>query len=188
MLNLFYLDKNFDVALKPEAMSIKVFKNVMDKYEDKSHGLAEITYIFHMVDFRTDYSDVIDLNERSRIVKENIVNGNNITVDEITKAASTYWKGRQPSMSHKHLKTMNKALKGLQNALDSIEYEQICVGEQGERKKAYDTMALKRIADIIKESPKIIDAIKSMTKSVNTEIQENTAIRGQGEMSIYEDG
>jgi hypothetical protein len=188
MFNLFYLDENYEVVVKPEALSLKPFKDVMDKYKKKSYGTTELTYIFHMIDYRTDYDDVVDLNERSKTILKNLVGAENIIVDEITQAAITFYDERQPSITHKHLQAVKKSLKGLQDALDNINMTTQTLSPNGDVVDVYDTMALKRIAEIITASPKIIAAIKDMEKQVKTELQENNAHRGSGEKSIYEDG
>ena len=188
MFNLFYLDHDYEVQIRPEALSLLPFKAVMDKHLEKKYGIAELTYVFHMIDYRTDYDDLVDLEERSKTILTNLVYADKITIDDITREAIKFYDDRQPSITLKHLQTVKRSLKGLQDALDAIDMTQKVISSDGEISEAYDTMALKRIADIITTSPKIIAAIKDMEKQVKTELQESNAHRGSGEKSIYEDG
>jgi len=189
MINLFSLGENWDVVIRPEVLVLKPFKKVMSKYKIKKYGLAELSYIYFMVDFRSTYLDIVDEKRRTSTVLENIVDSDKIIINKITKDAIEFYEREQPSMSHKHLKSMKRALVNLQESLSNINLSiEMKNPVTEELEPVYNTMDLNRITTIIKDSPKLISAIKEMEKQVKTELQENTTHVGSGEKSIYEDG
>ena len=188
MLNLFTLDADWNIIVSPEALSLLPFKNVMDKYKEREYGIAELSYLYFMVDYRSDFNDLVNDEERSEKILESLAESDKIKIDEVTESAMEFYKGRQPSISLRHLESMKKALHNLQEALEGINLSiQVENAVTGEIEDMYDTLALNRITGIIEKSPKIIAAIKEMEKQVKTELQENNAHRGSGEKSIYED-
>jgi len=187
MLNLFTINEDWRLEVLPETLSIKAFNDVLNKYKKREVGIAELTYVYFMVDFRSDFKDIINHETKSETILSNIVYGNEVKVDKVTKAAMDFYKERQPSISLRHLEAMEFALDNLQRALRDIDMTKTFVNEEGENVEMYDTLALNRIMGIIKESPKIISAIKEMEKQVKTELQENDSHRGSGNKSIYED-
>ena len=188
MLNLFTLDSDWNIILAPEALSLLPFKRVVDKYKQREYGIVELSYIYFMVDFRSDYNDLVDEKERSEKILESLAESDKIKIDKVTENAIEYYKERQPSISLRHLESMKKALHNLQESLNNIDLSMQVMDENtGELKPVYNTMDLNRISSIMKDSPKIIAAIKEMEKQVKTELQENNAHRGSGEKSIYED-
>ena len=188
MLQLFELNENYELIITPEAMAIKVFNDIMHKYKNKDYGVAELTYVYFMIDFRSDFGKITDKDLRHSIVLENLVNSDKIKIDKKTKDAMDFYIEHQPSMSYKHLQSVHKAMTTLQESLESINLTQQALNPiTGEISDVYDTLALNRITQIIEKSPKLIAAIKEMEKQVKTELQDSTATRGSGEKSIYED-
>jgi len=188
MLNLFTLDTDHNVIIRPETLTLTPFKNVMAKHRKKEYGLIELAYVYFMADFRSDFDDLVKESEKSEKILETLHNSDKIKLDFITQEAIDFYTERQPSISFRHLKSMKKALVSLQDALDKIDLSiKVTNAITGGLEDVYDTMALSRINNVIKDSPKIIAAIKDMEKQVKAELQENTSHRGSGEKSIYED-
>lgn len=189
MLNLFTLDEDWRVVIKPETLKLKPFKAVMDKYTDREIGINELTLVYFMADWRSDFDDIVDLNRRQAEILNSLADSDKIKVDVITEKAIEFYNERQPSISLHHLNSMKKALHSLQKSMDSIDLEmQVTDAITGELKPVYDTMDLNRITGMIEKSPKLIAALKEVEKQVKIELQENTSHRGSGEKSIYEDG
>jgi len=187
MLNLFSVDEEYNLIILPETLALIPFRNVIKKYRSREYAKAELTYIYFMVDYRSDFKDLIDKEVRSEKILEVIYNGSKIIIDKVTEKAIDFYNERQPSLSLRHLESMELALYNLQQALSKIDLMQVIKDDEGNETEIYDTLALGRITTIIKESPKIIAAIKEMEKQVKTELQENTTHRGSGQKSIYED-
>ena len=189
MLNLFSLDENWRVVIKPETLFLKPFEDVMKKYKNRETGLFELGFIYYMVDYRSDFSDITNPEVRKEKILETFGDrAKDLKIDKVTDKAIKLYEERQPSISLRHLESMKKALTNLQESLDAIDLAMMVTDAiTGELKPVYDTMALKRITDIITASPKLIASIKEMEKQVRTEIQENTKHVGSGEKSIYED-
>jgi len=189
MLNLFEYDDKWGVKVKPETALLKPFKKLFDKYEDREHALIEFGYIYYMTDFRSNFNDIVDLKIRSEKVLETLGDDKvKVRVDSITEKAIEFYNELQPSISFRHLESMKKALVSLQKSLDNINLSmEVKNAITEELEPVYDTMALKRITDIITISPKLISSIKEMEKQVKIELQENSKHVGSGEKSTYED-
>ncbi len=187
MLNLFALDDNWQVQIRPETLLLKPFKKVMDKYKERRLGLSELAYVYYMADYRSDYNHLTDLEFRSEKIKEVVIDVDKLKFNKTTEEAINFYNELQPSISLRHLEAMKKALSNLQGALNNLDLSQQVLNDKDELIEMYDTLALNRIATIIEKSPKIISAIKDMEKQVKTELQENTTHVGSGEKGIYED-
>jgi len=187
MLNLFTLNDEWRVVIQPETLFLKPFKEVMDKYKNREDGLIELAYVYYMVDFRSDFDDIADYEVKSKRILESLDGSDRIKIDMITQNAIDFYVDRQPSISLRHLESIKRSLTSLQNVLDDINLTSTYTDKDGNRVEVYDTLALNRIAGIIKESPKIIAAVKEMEKQVRVELQESSKHRGTGEKSIYED-
>jgi len=188
MLSLFTLDEDWRVIIRPETLKLTPFKNVMDKYKNREDGITELSYVYIMADWETDYDELVDLKERSEKIMESLAESYKIKLDNITVEAINFYKERQPSISLHHLDTVKIVLANLQEAMINIDMTKTIIDEEGEEVELYDTLALNRITSIIEKSPKLIAAVKEMEKQVRTEIQENTSHVGSGQKSIYEDG
>lgn len=188
MLSLFELDEGWKVVIRPETLTLSPFKKVMDKYKDREIGLMELSFVYFMADWRSDFNDIIDIKEREKNIIESLALADKIKLDSVTQKAIDFYNERQPSISLHHLNTVKTVLDNLQKALRDIDMSKTIRDEDGVEIDLYDTLAMNRITGIIEKSPKLIAAVKEMEKQVKTEIQENTSHRGSGEKSLYEDG
>lgn len=64
-MDLFEL-KNFNVAFSPIALNLKPFKALWsrDKNKNKTRANAELAYVYFMTDYKSDFYDIIDEDER----------------------------------------------------------------------------------------------------------------------------
>ena len=70
-MNLFEL-KNWDLQIQPEAYALAPFKALIsrDKTKNKAVGIKELAYIFYMTDYKSDFINIIDEEERDEQVKK----------------------------------------------------------------------------------------------------------------------
>lgn len=62
---------NFKLTISPEAFGIKAFRDLFDRDAslDKDMAMLELTYIYFMCDPRSDYTFIVDKEERANIIK-----------------------------------------------------------------------------------------------------------------------
>ena len=111
MLNLFSFNDDWRVTIKPEALILKPFGDVVSKYKNREDGLLELGYVYFMVDYRSEFSDIIDLEERKEKILETFGDdASKIIIDSTTQKAIELYEERQPSISLRFLESMKKAL------------------------------------------------------------------------------
>jgi len=180
-VELFEFDENFEVVVRPQALTIEVFKKVMDKYTDRNIGLAELSYIVFLCHPKSDYADIRNEEERTAAILMSIVHGNKIVVDKVTKDAINFYRERSNTPLTLFLDSLLNALDETANYFNNVNY--LDENKRGDLK--YDP---KKVIDAAATSPKLINSIRELQNQIRKEQELEQGVRGSGQKGVYEDG
>ncbi len=175
---------NYRLEISEEAYILKPFKKLWDrdKSKNKARALDELGYIFFMEDFRSDYSDVLDEEERSVIVKKNLSFPGAWKEDKLVKDARTFFRERD----EKVLALL--FLKDAKIGVDKIrqfyrEVDLLVLDKNG--KPVYN---IAQLAAVIERSSGILTNLDKLEEMVKKKLHKESAVRGQQQKSVFEDG
>ena len=181
-MNIFEIENNV-VTYSPQALMLAPFKKIWD--EDKSEGklIANLTlsFVYYMIDERSDFMHILNTDEREQAVKEAIqlpedFNGRS---EEILDAISFYSKMSETT-STKLLQSTRLVLQKISEFLDNVD-----LNERDERKKPIHDIG--KITGSVEKIPKLIRAINEIEKEVIKEKALKTQ-SGTKEISMFELG
>jgi hypothetical protein len=181
MNNLFEFDENFDVVVAPIALTLKPFKDVLDKYKEKRLGIIELSYITFLCNPKSDYADIRDMKERSEAILQSIVDGAKITPDDITKCAIDFYNERSHTPTTKYLDSALNALDKVAKYFDSVDFLE--TDKFG--KLVHEP---KKVTDLLSATPKLMEGLRVAREAIKKEQELEGGIRGSGQKGIYEDG
>ena len=176
--------ENYEVRPTPEALLLRPIRKLYnaDRSKQKERFMQQISYMFFMVDPRSTYSYIIDLEERHKqiIIQEGLPE-NFQPSDELKEAMEIYEKHITTS-STRLLESTRVAVDALSEELNSTKARLQERTDKGAAvTKMNDVMAtLERVL-------KFIPQLQELERKVESEIRENTRARGT-ENSMFEDG
>lgn len=173
----------YTLTIEPEALTIKAIRNLWnrDKSKNKERALAELGYIYFLVDPRSTYSFITDLDDRSEkiILEEGLPK--NWKPDKIVKEAMESYSNSVVTTSYLLLEDTKFAVDNLRKYLRSMDFTE--TDDKGKPKYPVNTLAtaVNQVADLAEK-------LMRAERVVAQEIVENNRIRGQKEKTILEDG
>lgn len=182
-MNIFEIENNV-VTYSPQALMLSPFKKIWD--EDKSEGklMANLTlsFVYYMIDERSDFMHILDVDEREQAVKEAIqlpedFNGRS---EEILDAISFYSKMSETT-STKLLQSTRLVLQKISEFLDNVDLDE---RDEKSKKPIHD---IGKITGSVEKIPKLIRAINEIEKEVIKEKALKTQ-SGTKEISMFELG
>lgn len=179
MLKLFRFE-NYKLTISEEAFTIKVFADIWnrDKSKDKSVALAELGYIYHFCDPRSDYQSIVSETERQKA----IIDGEGLKKwkpDALVKEAMEYYCKFKPIASLL-LEDTRIAVDKVRKFLKDVDLE--AVDNNG--KPLY---TISNIVSAIKQSMQLVKQVDEAEKALNKDLQSIAKMRGGAEKSLMED-
>ena len=172
----------WEIELTPEAVEINPFKILWDrdKAKDKSLARKELAFIKLFSDYKSDYSDIIDEQERADTLKNDLVLPEKWKADDKIKDAVAFYKG--------HETLIVKAYNGAKLGLDKLDkfLQAIDLNERDEKGKPIHNP--KTIYDLINALPTAVRSLRDAEEEVRKEREVDSKMKGQKEKSIFEDG
>lgn len=174
--------KDYTITPSPEIMLIKPFRRLWnnDRSERKEKFLQQISYCYFMVDPRSTYSYITDLEERaSEIIKQEGL-PSDFTPSEFLQEAMEVYK--------KHCETTSALLlEDVRNTIDKIrkELRDFDLSAIEDKDKAN---SLRTITSIVSMIPKLVKDLSDAEKKVTQELNESGRVRGKSEKTIFDDG
>lgn len=112
LLNL----KNGKVIIDPEALTIPEFKVLWkrDNTKNKDRALKEISYIFHLADYDSPYSNYPE-KKRIETLKKDILKDENYKIDKYITEAVNKFKALSSTPSEKSLYELKETLESMRN-------------------------------------------------------------------------
>lgn len=182
-MKLFNLN-NYRLDISEEAYILKPFKKLWDrdKSKKKERALSELGYVFFMDDFRSDYSDIIDDNERGTEVKKALSMPKGWKEDKLVKdARGFYLKRDQEILALLFLKDAKIGIDKIRRFFREVDF--LALDKNG--KPIYD---IARLATVIEKSSGILANLDKLEEMVKKKLQKESAIRGKRQKAIFEDG
>lgn len=175
---------NYQVQPTEEALLVRPIRRLynMDRSKQKEKFMQQISYMFFMIDPRSTYSYIIDLEERHKqIILQEGLPENFQPSPELKEAMEIYEKHTTTS-STRLLASTRIAVDALSEELNSTRARLQERTDKGAAvTKMNDVMAtLERVL-------KFIPQLQELERKVDSEIRESTRARGT-ENSMFEDG
>lgn len=175
--------EGYTLTIEPEALVIKSIRTLWnrDKTRSKERALAELGYIYFMVDPRSTYSYLTDLADRSEkiVLEEGLPK--NWKPDKIVQEAMKSYGDSVITTSSLLLEDTRVAVDKLRKYLRDIDL----TAEDDKNKPKYP---LNTVTSSIKLVPSLAEDLMKAERIVAQEIVESSKMRGQKEKTILEDG
>lgn len=175
--------EGYTLTIEPEALVIKSIRTLWnrDKTQSKERALAELGYIYFMVDPRSTYSHLTDLADRSEkiVIEEGLPK--NWKPDKIVQEAMKSYGDSVITTSSLLLEDTRVAVDKLRKYLRDIDL----TAEDDKNKPKYP---LNTVTSSIKLVPSLAEDLMKAERIVAQEIVESNKMRGQKEKTILEDG
>ena len=175
---------NNQVTISEEAYLLKPFKLIWDrdKSKDKARALAEMGYIYFMEDFKSDFSDIVDDDERKDEVKASVNLPPSWKEDKIVNDAREFYRKRSediiPLLLLRDAKVVIDRMRKYFREVDFL-----AVDKNGKLK--YD---IDKVARVIERSGSILENLIKLEGMVKKEVQSKKDKVGSKRKAIFEDG
>lgn len=173
--------EGFKVTIAPEALALAPFKKLWnrDRSISKDRAISEISYIYFMVDPRSDYQYLVDEEERSKAIIEGEGLPNNWKPDKAVTEAMQFYSRFKPTAALL-LEDTRVAVEKLRKLLRDINLEDT-------DDKGRPLYTLNTITATIKQVPGLAKDLDEAEKALASEMRSEGKMRGQGEKTIFED-
>lgn len=174
--------QDFNIVPSPEILLIKPFRRLWnaDRSERKEKFLQQVSYCYFMIDPRSTYSYITDLDERAdEIIKQEGL-PEKFQPSEMLKDAMEIYR--------KHCTTTSSLLlEDTRNTVEKIrtELRNFNISSFEDKDKVN---ALKTIASIVSMIPKMVKDLSEAEKTVTQELNETGRVRGRSEKTLFDDG
>lgn len=136
--------------------------------------MLELSYIYFMMDPRSDYQYLTDEEARSEAIKQAEGLPEKWQPDKLVKEAMDFYATFKPA-SALLLEDTRLMVNKFRGKMREINFEELSVKE------------LKEIGALIKQIPGLVKDLDEAEKALASEIKSQTKMRGQGEKTIFED-
>jgi len=175
--------KEGQVTFSPQALTLTPFIKLWkrDKKKGKPVANAELAAIYFYADYKSDFSEIYDPEEKLNVIKSVIVGmDSEWEPDEIFEEAVEFYKSRQETVS-------TILLGDARNAVDKISrfLRGVNLNEEVNGRPKHD---IKKIADTLGNLSRITESLQKLEEHVKKELQEKESMRGGHEKAIFEDG
>ena len=174
--------EGYKVTISEEALSLKAFKLIWnrDRSINKEKAITELSFVYFMVDPRSDYQYLVDESERAAAIKEGEGLPSSWKPDKLVKEAMVFYASLKPT-SALLLEDTRAVIDNIRKSLREFSFEEIDDKDK--------IAAIKNVTATIATIPKLIKDLNDAEKAIKADMQDITGkVRGQKEKSILEDG
>lgn len=167
----------YKVVISEEALALKPFKQIWnrDKTISKDKAIMELSYVYFMIDPRSDYQYLVDKEERAKAVKEGEGFSSNWKPDKVIIEAMKLYDSFKPA-SALLLEDTRIMVDKFRKKMREIDFDDLEVKE------------LKEIGALIKQIPSLVKDLDEAEKAVASEMREQGGrVRGQKSKALTED-
>ena len=175
--------ENFELQVAPEALLIRPIRRLwnQDRSGRKEHFYQQMSYLFFMVDPRSTYSYILDLDERSKAIIEQEGLPDNFKPSDLLVEAMRIYKEHTTTISQKLLNDALVAANTVGTFLRTVDLTE----EDRNGKPKYQ---VSQITAALKNLEGIVTNIQNLQKKVDSEIQEGGKARGAQELTVGDIG
>lgn len=183
-MKLFILDEKYNLKIDPAAYALKQFKEIWDrdKSSNKRQALSELAYIYYMQDYKSDFYEISDLNERSEQIIMNLDFGNKINPDdEVIKEAMEFYAKTSKTKTMLLLEDAYGSIDKLRDYFKNVDLEAV----DGNGKLLHDST---KLMNNISKLADLVDGLQKLEFLVRKEQQADGKLRAGREKGMFEDG
>lgn len=179
-MKIFSMDlESFELTLEPEVLKIKEFAALFsrDRSKGKLVAQSEMMYVWFFSDFKSDFLQIIDEDERSTEVKASIEGlPKNWLPDDLVKAAHEKYVALSSTVASRMLSDAREILNNMSR------YAKEASKNLGDKDND-----IGKIQSFVKDLPKIIDTLGKLEETVLREKDSSLTHRGSQEKAMFED-
>lgn len=174
-MNLFTIDNN-KLSYTPEALAVKEFKALWDRDKSKTKDIAveELSYVYHMADYKSDFK-AYDKDIMPEKIIEAVITTTKWKPDALIEAAITRYKELQETPSMGILRDAEIAIAKIREYFRNID---VSDDETGKATTALINN-VKALGDLIK-------GMNVLKEIVSKEMNDGIKLKGQGILSSRE--
>ena len=172
---------NFELKVDPEALLLKPFSLLADKYKKDREMLRNVfAFIYFYADTRSDYQIYRNEEERTEKIKQGLGFKEDWQPDDDILAAVEFYNSFK-SEAALLLEDTKNAIAKLRTAMNDINFTD--VDDKG--KPIYP---LNQLTQTIKAIPSLVKDLKETEAAVNSEIRSAAKARGGQDKTLFDDG
>lgn len=180
-MKLFILNDKYELEIDPIAYALTPFKKIWDRDKsiNKKQAQNELAYIYYMADFKSDFFEISDKEERSKQIVENL--GFKFDPeDQLLKDAIKFYEERTKTKLIFLLEDAYGAIDKLRDYFKEVDLTFV----DGNGKLIHDsTKLLNNIGNL----NKVVEGIKALEYQVKKEQQTDKKLRGGRDKGFFED-
>ena len=175
--------ENFSLKIADEALLIKPIRKLwnQDRSASKEQFYKQISYLYFMVDPRSTYSYILNMNERAKAIIEQEGLDKDFTPSPLLKEAMEVYKKHTVTPSQELL---NAALKAAHTVSEFLMRDDILEQEDDKGKPKYQ---ISSITSALKNVEGIVNSLQNLQKKVENELTEQSKARGSQELTILDE-
>jgi hypothetical protein len=182
-MKLFDLQNN-QLIISEEAYALVPFKAVWDrdKTKLKETALAELAYIYFMEDFKSDFTDIVNPEERSKEIIPILTLSKTWKEDKIVRIAREFYRERSEEiLPLLFLRDVKVAVDKMREQFRQVDF--LATDKNGKLK--YD---LEKFARVVEKSAGLLESLAKLEQMVKKEIQSKKDMVGSKIKATFEDG
>lgn len=175
---------NHQVTISEEAYRLKPFRAIWDKdkTKNKNKALDELAYVFFMEDFKSDFTDIIDEDERRDEVLANLtLEADYKDSKEVTEARKFYNEQINNILALSFLRDARYAVNQLRIYFKSIDFTK----QDSRGRMIHDP---DKLSKVIEKGANLLSTISNLEEMVKKELQDKDDKIGGKTKAIFEDG
>jgi hypothetical protein len=175
--------KNYALTFSPQALALKPFGALWDRDKSKNKTIAndELAYVFYLCDYKSDFADITDEEERSIQVLKQLNLPSKWKPDEKIYDAIEFYKERQNTLALRYLLAARKAVGKIIEFYEGVSLT--ALDDKG--KPIYNA---KQVSDTIKSSGDLIRGLNETEEEVKKGISKISDKIGSRTKNIFESG
>jgi len=179
-MNLFNLNDKYELQIDPIAYNLVPFAKIWDRDKsiNKKQALSELAYIYYMSDYKSDFFEISDKEERAEQIIQNL--GYKIDIeDKILLEAFDFY----TSFKSKLVLLLEDAYGAIDQIRDYFKTANLTEVD-GNGKLVYDST---KLLNNISNLNKVVEGVKALEYQVRKEQQSDQKIRGGRDKGAFED-
>lgn len=179
-MNIFNIGPTGKIELNPHSIAIPPFRDIWDRDKSKTKEKAtqEISYVVYLCDYKSPYIAYAE-QDRERVIKEDFIKDKDWVPDQLILDAIEKYKQLQSTPILRMLKSALGVADKISGYLDSVDFKTL--NTKGEY--IYD---INDILAAIDKVERAVKKLKAMEEQVKSEQMENTNVRGNAKIGLYE--